>query len=51
MEGSFTNLPNWTNLADPNRTLNDNNFGRITAARGVETGAGRTGQVGMRLEF
>ncbi len=47
MEGSFTNVPNRTNLGDPNLNIADNNFGRIT---GVRDGA-RTGQVSMRLEF
>lgn len=50
-EGTFTNLPNWTNLGDPNLTLNDNNFGRITGIRGSDFGGNRTGQVGVRLEF
>ena len=51
LEGSFTNLPNWTNLGDPNLNIADNNFGRITGARGVDYGGGRTGQVALRLEF
>jgi hypothetical protein len=51
LEGSFTNLPNWTNLADPNLNIADNNFGRITGSRGVDFGGGRTGQVSLRLQF
>ena len=51
LEGTFTNLPNWTNLGDPNLNVADNNFGRITGARGVDFGGGRTGQVSLRLEF
>jgi outer membrane receptor protein involved in Fe transport len=51
LEGSFTNLPNWTNLGDPNLNIADNNFGKITGARGVDFGGGRTGQVSLRLEF
>ncbi len=51
LEGSFTNLPNWTNLGDPNLNIADNNFGRITSARGVDFGGGRTGQVSLRLQF
>ncbi|MBK7926654.1 MAG: TonB-dependent receptor [Bryobacterales bacterium] len=51
LEGSFTNLPNWTNLGDPNLNIADNNFGRITGSRGVDFGGGRTGQVALRLEF
>ncbi|MBI2686677.1 MAG: TonB-dependent receptor [Acidobacteria bacterium] len=50
-EGSFTNAPNWTNLADPELNIANNNFGRITSARGVDFGGGRTGQVSLRLEF
>ncbi|MEZ5356777.1 MAG: carboxypeptidase regulatory-like domain-containing protein [Bryobacteraceae bacterium] len=52
LEGSFTNLPNRVNLSDPNLNIADNNFGRITSARGGEVfGGGRTGQVSLRLEF
>ncbi|MDX2150056.1 MAG: carboxypeptidase-like regulatory domain-containing protein [Bryobacteraceae bacterium] len=52
MEGTFTNVPNRVNLADPNLNIADSNFGRITSARGGEVfGGGRTGQVSMRLEF
>ena len=51
LEGSFTNLPNWTNLGDPNLNVADSNFGRITGSRGVDFGGGRTGQVSLRLEF
>jgi hypothetical protein len=29
----------------------NNNFGRITGVRGVDFGGGRTGQVGLRLQF
>jgi len=51
LEGSFTNVPNWTNLGDPVMNIADNNFGRITGARGVDFGGGRTGQVSLRLQF
>lgn len=51
-EGSFTNVPNWTNLGDPVLDIANANFGRITAARGgVDFGGGRTGQVSLRLQF
>ncbi|MBM3752691.1 MAG: hypothetical protein FJW38_01775 [Acidobacteria bacterium] len=50
-EGSFTNLPNWTNLGDPVLDIANNNFGRITGTRGVDFGGARTGQVSLRLEF
>ncbi|MBI4910581.1 MAG: TonB-dependent receptor [Acidobacteria bacterium] len=51
LEGSFTNVPNLINLADPNLNIADSNFGRITSARGVEFGGARTGQVSLRLDF
>lgn len=51
LEGSFTNLPNYTNLGDPIVNLVDNNFGRITGTRGADFGGNRTGQVSLRLEF
>lgn len=51
LEGSFTNLPNWTNLGDPILNVVDNNFGRITGIRGSDFGGNRTGQVSLRLEF
>jgi hypothetical protein len=51
IEGSFTNVPNWTNLGDPILNVNDNAFGVIRGARGVDFGAGRSGQVGARLQF
>ena len=51
LEGSFTNLPNLTNLGDPNLNMADSQFGRITGARGVDFGAGRTGQLSLRLQF
>ncbi len=49
--GSFTNLPNRVNLADPVLNITSANFGRITSARGSELGGSRTGQVSMRLIF
>jgi hypothetical protein len=51
LEGSFTNLPNWTNLGDPNVNIADTNFGRITGIRASDFGGNRTGQVALRLEF
>lgn len=51
VEGSFTNVPNWNNLGDPVLNVNDNAFGVIRGARGVDFGGGRTGQVGARLQF
>jgi hypothetical protein len=52
LEGTFTNVPNWTNLGDPISNINDNNFGRITGTRGgSDFGGNRTGQVSLRLEF
>ena len=51
IEGSFTNLPNHTNLGDPRLNLTSSSFGRITAERSSEFGGHRTGQVGVRIEF
>ena len=51
-EGTFTNVLNHTNLANPNLDLSDaSTFGTITAATNNENGGNRTGQVSMRLEF
>ncbi len=50
-EGTFTNVLNHTNLADPTLDITSSNFGVITAARGADFGGSRTGQVSMRLEF
>ncbi len=50
-EGSFTNILNHTNLADPNLDVTNSSFGTITQARGSDFGGNRTGQVSMRLEF
>ncbi|MEP7273510.1 MAG: TonB-dependent receptor, partial [Acidobacteriota bacterium] len=49
--GSFTNVTNHTNFADPNMTVTSSAFGRITTARASELGGSRTGQVSMRLSF
>jgi hypothetical protein len=51
MEGTFTNVPNHVNLADPVLAVNNASFGRITSARQAEFGGSRTGQVGMRVTF
>jgi hypothetical protein len=52
LEGSWTNLPNWTNLGDPNLNVPDAvNFGRIFGPRSSDFGGNRTGQVSLRLQF
>ena len=51
LEGSFTNMPNHVNLADPILNVADRDVGRILSARGGDFGGGRTGQVALRLEF
>ncbi len=51
IEGSFTNLPDHTNYADPILNLTNSSFGKVTAERGAEFGGHRTGQVGTRIEF
>jgi len=50
-EGTFTNILNHTNLADPNLDTTNSNFGTITQARGSDFGGNRTGQVSVKIEF
>ena len=50
-EGTFTNVLNHTNLADPQLDLDQANFGQITQSRGSDFGGSRTGQLALRLEF
>jgi hypothetical protein len=51
-EASFTNLPNHPNLNDPgSNNITSAAFGRITSARGADSGGNRVGQFGLRLEF
>ena len=55
INGSFTNVLNHTNLADPILNLTNANFGKITSAVSTsfagDFGGARTGQVGVRIEF
>ncbi len=51
VEGSFTNVLNHTNLADPILAIDNTSVGQITTARPGNFGGSRTGQVGARLEF
>jgi hypothetical protein len=50
-QGTFTNVLNHTNLADPTLDVTSPAFGVITQARGSDFGGNRTGQVALRLEF
>jgi Carboxypeptidase regulatory-like domain len=50
-EGTFTNILNHANLADPILNVTNPGFGKITSARGSDFAGSRTGQVSMRLEF
>ncbi len=50
-EGTFTNVLNHTNLADPQLDISQANFGQITQSRGSDFGGNRTGQLSLRLEF
>lgn len=50
-QGTFTNILNHTNLADPQLDLTKASFGEITQARGSDFGGNRTGQLALRLEF
>ena len=53
IEGSFTNLPDHVNLADPSLRITSSTFGKITSERDqrADFGGHRTGQIGVRLEF
>jgi hypothetical protein len=50
-EGSFTNLPNHPNLADPGITITSIAFGTTTSARSADSGGNRVGQFALRLKF
>ncbi len=50
-EGTFTNVLNHTNLADPNLDVTNPAFGTISQARGSDFGGNRTGQVSVKVEF
>ena len=50
-EATFTNLPNHPNLNDPGTNITSIAFGRITNARGADSGGNRIGQFALRLEF
>jgi hypothetical protein len=50
-EGTFTNVLNHANLADPMLDITSGSFGRITQARGSDFAGSRTGQVSLRIEF
>ena len=50
-EGTFTNVLNHTNLADPVTDISQSNFGQITQSRGSDFGGNRTGQLALSLEF
>lgn len=51
LEGSFTNVLNHVNLADPVTNIANDAFGQITSARNSDLGGSRVGQIGARLEF
>jgi hypothetical protein len=51
VEGSFTNVLNHVNLADPNLNIANRNFGQITSARISDFGGNRVGQIGARIDF
>jgi hypothetical protein len=50
-EGTFTNVVNHTNLADPNVDISSPQFGIVTSARNGDFSGNRTGQVSLRLQF
>jgi hypothetical protein len=51
LEGSFTNVLNHLNLANPVMAIDSQSVGQITTAQGADFGGARTGQVGARIEF
>ncbi len=51
LEGTFTNLPNHPNLADPGTNITALSFGTVTSVRGGDSGGNRVGQASLRLEF
>ncbi len=51
IEGSFTNVLNHLNLANPIMSIDNSSVGQITSARPADFGGARTGQVGARIEF
>jgi len=51
VEGSFTNVLNHVNLANPVLAIDSSSVGVITSARPADFGGARTGQVGARIEF
>jgi len=51
VEGSFTNVLNHLNLANPVLAIDSSSVGQITSARPADFGGNRTGQVGARVEF
>jgi hypothetical protein len=51
LEGSFTNVLNHLNLANPVLAIDNPSVGQITSARPADFGGHRTGQVGARVEF
>jgi hypothetical protein len=51
VEGSFTNVLNHVNLANPVLGIDNPSVATITSARPSDFGGSRTGQVGARIEF
>jgi hypothetical protein len=51
IQGSFTNVLNHLNLANPVMAIDSSSVGQITSARPADFGGNRTGQVGARIEF
>lgn len=51
LQGTFTNVLNHTNLADPIANIENRQFGQITSARTSDFGGARTAQFSARIEF
>jgi hypothetical protein len=51
IEGSFTDVLNHVNLANPVLAIDNSSVGQITSARPSDFGGSRTGQVGARIQL
>lgn len=50
-EGTFTNVLNHTNLANPNTNISSAQFGQITSSTIADFAGPRTGQISARIQF
>ncbi|HEY3626931.1 MAG TPA: hypothetical protein VGL00_11620, partial [Terracidiphilus sp.] len=50
-EGTFTNILNHANLADPYTNLGSSNLGIVSSSIKSDFGGARTGQISVRADF